>query len=488
MDLSSIRKGVFSGFAWQGATKLLVQLTSWASTLFVARIIAPSDYGLVAAASVFVEILILVTDMGLAQGLIQKPETSRQEEDGVFYVSLAVGAIGYMLLFAAAPFIAGFYQMPVLTDLLRLICIGVIFGSLKTVPLAIAMRRMDFRYRSLVEMSSNLMMTLTVVTLALNGFGVWSLAWGPVVSNVVMAIGYVPLLGRVPRPWFPLGEVMATVRFGIKFMGTTLLYFFWSRADVMVIGKVLGERLLGYYSMAFQLAVLPLDKIATVFNQVMFPALSRMQADDAGSRELFLQLHRYLLLISYPILFGLAVVADDAIRLLLTDKWAPIVPFLQVLCLVSGLRISATLMPPVLFARGKPEAVMRYNGLALLSLPAAFIAGAQYGLEGVVAGWLVVYPLLFVYLGNNCLKELGVRWRSLALSAAPAVLATVAMVVVVVSFRQTVPDLPRALRLVASIVIGGTAYLGVLSLVFREHITDLRSRLILLKRREAPHS
>jgi O-antigen/teichoic acid export membrane protein len=485
MISAKLRKGIFSGFAWQGATKFVVQMTSWLATLFVARIIAPSDYGIIAAASVVVELLILVTDMGLAQGLIQKAKTTRQEEDGVFFVSLALGVTGYLLLFAAAPLVAGFYQMPVLTDLLRLTCIGVIFGSLKTVPLAIAMRRMDFRYRSLVEMGGSLMMTLTVVTLALAGYGVWSLAWGPVVSNMVMAIGFLPLLGRLPRPWFSLREVMATMSFGLKFMGSTLLYYGWSRADVIVIGKVLGERMLGYYSMAFQLAVLPLDKVATVFNQVMFPALARLQDDLQGSRELFLQMHRYLLLICYPMLFGMAAVADDAILLLLTAKWSPIVPFFQALCLVSGLRISATIMPPVLFARGKPEVVLRYNCFALAGLPLAFLIGSRYGLEGVVAGWLLAYPALFIYLGQKCMAELSMSWRQLAHSGMPAVLATVVMIGAVLAFRHAAHDLPMAWRLVGSIAVGGLAYVGVLTLLFREHITSLRSRLLLLRRGEA---
>lgn len=485
MDQTSLRKGIFSGFAWQGATKLVVQLTSWAATLFVARIIAPSDYGVIAAASVFVELLILITDMGLAQGLIQKPETSRQEEEGVFFVSLAFGIIGYFLLFIAAPLIADFYKMPILTDLLRLISVGVVLGCLKTVPLAIAMRRMDFRYRSLVEMAANLAMTLTVVLLAYKGFGVWSLAWGPVVANAVMAVGFLPLLGRVPRPSFPVGEVFKTVGFGVKFMGSTLLYYGWSRADVMIIGKILGERSLGYYSMAFQLAVLPLDKIATVFNQVMFPALSRLQSDQAGSRELFLQLHRYLLLISFPILFGMAIVADDAILLLLTEKWTPIVPFFQALCLVSGLRISATLMPPVLFARGLPGIVMQYNLLALIGLPAAFLVGAHYGLQGIIIAWLLAYPVLFIYLGRQCLRELTMTWRALAHSALPAVLATMAMVAAVLVFRRFAEDLPLLWRLIGSVAVGAVAYLGLLSLLFREHLVALKGRLILLRQGEA---
>ena len=480
-----LRRSIFSGFAWQGGTKLVVQLTSWAATLFVARIIAPSDYGIVAAAGVSVELIVLVTDMGLAQGLIQKAQTSTQEEDGVFYVSLALGIAGYLLLYLAAPMIAGFYRMPVLSELLRLIGLGIVLGSLKTVPLAIAMRRMNFRYRSLVEMGASLAMTLTVVALALTGFGVWSLAWGPVVLHAVMAVGFLPLLGRWPKPVFSIGDVMTTIGFGIKFMGSTLLYYGWSRADVMVIGKMLGERLLGYYSMAFQLAVLPLDKIATIFNQVMFPALSRLQEDRLESSALFLQMHRYLLLISFPLLFGLAVVAEEAILLLLTAKWLPIVPLFRALCLVSSLRLSATLMPPVLYARGKPELVLRYNALALLGLPVAFLLGARFGLGGVIGAWLLAYPLLYVYLGRQCLQELKLGWHDLAWSALPAVLAAAVMVGAVPVFRQLVADAGPWWRLAGSIAVGAAAYLGVLILLFRRHVTALKSQLLQLRRGEA---
>lgn len=485
MDLSSVRKGVFSGFAWQGMTKLVVQITSWASTLFVARIIAPSDYGILAAASVFIELMIMVTDMGLAQGLIQKADITREEQDGVFFVSLAMGTMAYALLYAAAPFIAGFYDMAILTEVLRVIGIGVILGSLKTVPLAIAMRRMDFRYRSLVEMAANLTMTLTVITLALNGFGIWSLVWGPIASNTVMALGYLPLLGHIPRPRFSLRDVAAPVSFGAKFTGTTMLYFAWSRADVVVIGKLLGERLLGFYSMAFQLAVLPLDKVGSVFNHVMFPALARLQADTEGSKQLFLQLHRYLLIITYPLLFGLAVTARDAIQLLLTEKWVPIVPYLQILCLVSALRISAVLMPPSLFARGKPELVMRYNGWALGVLPVAFLIGGQFGLFGVVVAWALAYPAVYAIVARYCRNELHFSWRELGASAVPALLSAGVMVAVVLAFRTLAADWPLALRFGGSVAAGAAAYLGALSLLYREHFSDIKERITLLKRGEA---
>ena len=482
MDFHTVKQAVVRGFAWQGATKVVVQTASWLSTLFVARLIAPADYGVMAAAVVFAQLLVLLTELGLAQGLIQTKDASRSDEDGVFYLSLLLGLLTYSLLYLAAPTIADFYRMPILTDVLRLLGVIVILSALKTVPLAIAMRRMDFRYRSLVEMGSSLVMTATVITLALNGFGIWSLVWGPIVSNLVMVLAYLPLLGRWPAPTLFSRRVARLLSFGAKIAVTNLLYFMWSRADVMIIGKVLGERLLGLYSMAFQLAVLPLDKIGSIFNQVMFPALARLQDNLPESQRLFLDLHRYLLMICYPLLFGLFAVADDFVALLLTETWLPIVPFLQALCLISALRVSGMLMPPALYARGKPGFMVAYSVLCVMVLPPGFLLGAQYGLWGVIIAWAVAYPALYLVLTGICLRDLQLSWLALLRSAAPAVGASALMLAGVFAFRLSVgEELGLFNRLAASTAIGAVLYIGCLALLFREQLLGFKARIALLR-------
>jgi O-antigen/teichoic acid export membrane protein len=482
MDFPAIKRAVLSGFAWQGATKVVVQTASWASTIFVARLIAPSDYGLMAAAAVFAQLLMVLTELGLAQGLIQKKDTSRREEDGVFYLSLALGLLAYAFLYMSAPAIARFYEMPVLVEIQRVLGLMIVFASLKTVPLAIAMRRMDFRYRSLVEMGSSLAMTVTVITLAVNGFGVWSLVWGPIVAQLVMMLAYLPLLGRIPKPTLFSREVAAVLAFGVKVTSTHLLYFVWSRADVMIIGKVLGEKMLGLYSMAFQLAVLPLDKVGAIFNQVIFPAMSRLQDELRESQQLFLELHRYLLIVTYPLLFGLIAIAPELIELLLTETWLPIVPYLQGLCLVSALRVSGMLMPPVLYARGKPGYMVRYSGMCVLLLPPSFLIGAQFGLEGVVIAWALAYPALCVLLARFCLRDLSLGWGDLLRSALPALGATAVMLTAVFSYRASLGDeLGLFLRVLSTIAVGAAAYLAFLMLVYRQQLLDFKQRLLLLR-------
>ncbi|RFA25161.1 hypothetical protein CAI21_19905 [Alkalilimnicola ehrlichii] len=482
MDFATVKRAVITGFAWQGATKVVVQTASWASTIFVARLIAPSDYGVMAAAAMFTQLLVLVTELGMAQGLIQAKETTRRQEDGVFYLSLLLGVLTYGGLYLVTPFVAAFFDMPILNQILPVLGVVVILGSLKTVPLAIVMRKMNFRYRSLVEMGQSLVMTVTVIVLAVQGFGVWSLVWGPIAANLFVALAYLPLLKRIPLPTMFSSAVVRIVSFGVKVTATNVLYFSWTRSDVTIIGRFLGERALGFYSMAFQFALLPLDKVGSIFNQVLFPALSRLQDNLAESRQLFLSLHRALLIISYPLIFGLIAIADDFIELLLTEVWLPIVPYLQVLCLVSAVRISGMLMPPVLYARGQPGLMVRYSVLCASVLPLTFFIGAQYGLPGVVLGWLLVYPFLYLVLARFGLRALGLRWRELLQSAAPAVTATLAMFLGVVLFRTYFAEsLPLFTRVFAAIGVGGALYLGVLAVLFRTQLAELKQRVLMLR-------
>lgn len=482
MDFAAVKRGILSGFAWQGITKVVVQLASWGATIFVARLISPGDYGIMAAAAVFAQLLTVVTELGLGQGLIQRQEMTRADEDGVFYVSLLLALGAYGLLFMAAPMVAGFYAMPILSDVLRLLGLMVVFGALKTVPLALAMRRMDFRYRSLVEMGASLAMTATVITLALLGYGLWALVWGPIVNQLVMMIAFLPLLKRFPRPTLWSRPVAQIMGFGVKVTSTSMLYFIWSRADVMIIGRVLGERALGMYSMAFQLAVLPLDKVGSIFNHVMFPAMARLQQNLRQSQEVFLDLHRYLLLITYPLLFGLIAVAEDLTALLLAEAWLPIVPYLQGLCLISALRVSGMLMPAALYARGKPGLVVRYSGLCVLVLPPSFLIGAQFGLQGVVVAWALAYPGLYVVLARYSLQDLQLGWGDLLRSAAPAVGATTVMMAAVLAFQALWSDtLGVFARVVGAAAVGGSVYIGVLALLFRQQLLDFRQRILLLR-------
>jgi O-antigen/teichoic acid export membrane protein len=484
-DGTAFHRRVLSGFAWQGATKVVVQTLSWASTIVAARFLLPTDYGLVAISGVFTEVLALLVELGLSYGLIQKAQTTPEQEDAVFYFSIGVSILAYAVLFAGAPLVARFYGNPLLVLLLRVAGLGLILGSLKGVPLAIAMRRMDFRHRSLVEMAANVTSAVTVVTLAVTGHGVWSLVLGFLAGQTVGVALFLPAFRRVPRPRFSFAPIAGLFGYSMRITVNNLLYYVYSRADVTIIGKLLGEHILGFYSMAFQLATIPLDKIGSIFNQVTFPAMARLQDDPEASRKLFLDLHRHLLILSFPILLGLAIVADDLIVLLLTEKWRPLVPALQGLCLVNLVRVSGILLAPVLNGRGRAGLVLRYSATSAILLPVAFYLGARHGLMGVIAAWALAYPPLYLILVIHCLRDLGLPVAAFLRSGLSATVCAAIMTGAVLLVQHLAGGADLWFRLAASIGTGAATYSAAMFLLFRDEVDRFRKGFAVLRNRPA---
>jgi O-antigen/teichoic acid export membrane protein len=329
---------------------------------------------------------------------------------------------------------------------------------------------------------ANLTSAGTVVALALNGFGVWSLIGGYIATNVVSTVPFVGSFRRIPKPGFSLSSIAALLGFSLKITVNSLLSFVYMRADVFIIGKVLGERALGYYSMAFHLATLPLDKVGTVFNNVAFPAMARLQSQLAQSQSLFLDMHRYLLTIAYPLLLGLALVADDLVVLLLTQKWKPIVLILQTLCVVNLLRVSGMLFAPVLHARGRADLVLRYVIVSALVLPASMLVGVRFGLTGVLAAWAIAYPVIYLYCLFLCLRDLKLPIHQFLHSIKAVLIVSTTMVAVVLAVKSLAVDLHVAARLSVAILAGATTYLAVFLLFYKEQIAEVRSGIASIRR------
>jgi O-antigen/teichoic acid export membrane protein len=476
-EQSGFYRRVLAGFAWQGSSKIVVQAVSWISTIVVARLLEPSDYGVMAIANVFLWLTMAFMDMGLSQALIHKGNFTTEEEDAVFWLSVALGTGLFVLLFLAAPAIADFYAIPAITDVLRLSGLGLIIGSLKAVPQAIVMRQLDFRTRSLIEVGASLTSTITVVALAFTGHGVWSLVWGLLAQQIVIAFGFLPALRRWPGMTWNFARVADTVHYGLHIMGANLAFVISSRADVFIIGKFLGEHFTGIYSLAFQLATMPLDKIGTVFNHVAFPSLSRVKDDDARCRTLFAELHRYLLFIAYPLLIGLAVVAEDLVAVLLGEKWLQTVPVLQALCVVNVIRISGMLISPALTSRGRQKDALRYSAAGMVLLPLAFLGGVQFGLEGVAVAWIVSYPLLYGMLLRYLNRDLAISLPDLINDSRPTLIATVVMAVAVVVAQDVAAAFQPAARLAVGVAVGAAAYTGVFVIFYGEQVTRMRRAL-----------
>jgi O-antigen/teichoic acid export membrane protein len=228
-----------------------------------------------------------------------------------------------------------------------------------------------------------------------------------------------------------------------------------------------GDVTLGFYSMAKQLALLPVEKVSVVVNQVTIPVMAELQTDSTAMRDAFLRGIRLVLYITIPVCLGMALVAEDLIWVTLTDKWMSAVPLLQVLCFYALIRSGDVLLPPIFMARSRITFLFWYAMVLLAIMPVAFWAGAaSMGALGVALIWVTVYPVIMVWMARVALRELKIYWKTIWDQLWPAMLVTLFMAGVILAVRWAIPGfdfMDRVIRLILTIGTGSLAYgLGIL--------------------------
>lgn len=477
MDL---HKKLVSGFAWEAACKASAQAFSWISTIYVARVLAPADYGIVAISGIFVGLSLMLGGLGLCAGVIQKKDVTKAEMDGVFWLSMGLNALVFAALFFLAPVIATWYDIPLLTDVVRVAAFILLISGLSIIPRAIKLKELDFRFTSLAGMTGGFTITLTAFLLAWSGYGIWSLVVSTLVGELVLTIIY--FCGSPWRPGFHYSwlEVKPIVRFGVGLMMSRMVQFFNGKTSVIVSGGVLGEVSTGYLQFSETLAKMPTDKIGGLFQSIAFASLSKVQDDVELSKKLLFKFHRYLVFVSYPILLGAAFVAEDLILIVLTEKWLPMKTALQLVCCVAAMSVSLLLLPRFLESIGRVNEVFKFQvSLAVVSLTAMLI-GSQWQLEGMIIALLMVYPFLYIQILRYVLPRLGSSLLEFVKSFADVVFLNVTFIACLYATSYLFADFEPLFRLVANVGSGAIIYAAFCALFMR---SDIRSLIGMLKKR-----
>jgi O-antigen/teichoic acid export membrane protein len=252
------------------------------------------------------------------------------------------------------------------------------------------------------------------------------------------------------------------------------LWFAYSNLDVTIAGKLLGAEILGFYTVALQLAAIPLDKVLPVLTQVAFPAVARIQKEPERVRQNMLKAFRYANLLFLPVFWGMALVAGDALPLILGEHWgSAVIPF-QLICIILPLKAIAALVPPALFGIGRPLVNVGNMAISLVLLAVGFAVGARWRLVGLAAAWLVVYPIVFAIVTTRALGPLGLRWADLLRGWRGPWLAALAMSAAVYGVQALGEEWSTILRLLLSVISGAAVYVAAIHLIDRSAVNELR--------------
>lgn len=326
-------KSTITNLLWRFAERCGAQAVSFLVSIILARLLAPEAYGTIALAMVFINILQVFVDSGMGTALIQKKDADDLDFSSVFYFNIAACLVLYAGLFLAAPSIAQFYGDPALTALVRALSLTVVVSGVRNIQQSYVSRHLLFKRFFFSTIGSTLASAVVGIAMAYAGFGVWALV-GQSLSNVVT--GTIILWATVPwrpRRMFSWQRLKSLLSFGWKLLVSALLDTGYNNLRNLIIGKLYSSADLAYYNQGDKLPNLVITNINTSIDSVLLPTMANAQDDPARVRSMTRRAIKTSTYVMAPLMMGLAACAEPLIRLILTEKWLPCVPYLRIFCI-----------------------------------------------------------------------------------------------------------------------------------------------------------
>jgi len=392
----NMRSRVLLALRWSAGLRLVSQVATWAMTLIVIRLLSPSDYGLMALASIVLAFLLMINELGVGPALVQKKSLDDADLRQAFGIALISNLLLLAIVWFTAPLVAMFFEEPKLESIIRTLSIQFVLIPLAVVPEAMLMRNLDLKKKSIVNLVANVAGGVATLAFAIGGHGVWSLVWGSLVLMALRSLGFLAAAPYFMLPQFSFSKAKGLLSFGALITADRLLWFVYSRADVILIGKVLGTEALGIYSVAMQIASLPLQKVNSVLNEVAFPAFAMIQHDPDRVRAYLQKATRMVSFLAFPVFMGISSVAPAFVHVVLGEQWAASALPLATLACIMPLRMISNIVTSTLQGIGRVGISVGNLLYASVIIPVAIYIGSQYGLIGVCIAWLTAFPLVTI--------------------------------------------------------------------------------------------
>lgn len=319
------------GILWSAIDKFGIVLVQIILEIVMARLLLPSDYGVMGIIAIFLAIGQVFTDGGFSNALIQKQDRSEKDFSTVFFCNLIVSVIIYGILFIGAPFISQFYHLPVLTDIIRIIGLTIIINSLVIVHKTKLSISLNFKIQAKYSLLSVLFSGAIGLFLALNGYGVWSLVYQSLLLYVLNAIFLIYNLRWVPLFVFSKKSFDSLFYFGSKVLMASLVQAVYNNLYSVLIAKKFSTKELGLYSKANQFTLFPISTLTTVMQRVAFPYLSSYQGDNDKLFTLNQKFTKLNLILIMPLFFGISALSEPIVKIVFSDAWIDLIPLMRIL-------------------------------------------------------------------------------------------------------------------------------------------------------------
>lgn len=474
---------VVRGVAWIAASQGAIQLVSLITSIVVARLLTPSEVGLAAMAIVFVNLALLLADAGLASALVQRQELTEDDKSSAFWASIALGAALTLLGVALSGPIADLYGEPEVQGLFAALSLTFLLTAPGIVQGALLTRELRFRSLEVRTIVATVASSVVAIALAVSGAGPWAIVGQHLAITAVSSA----LLWRSStwRPgWrFSWERCRDLAQFGTHVAGTRTFTWLTQNVDNLLVGRFLGAAELGAYSIAYNLMLTPVTRLAGPITHVLYPAFSRLR-DPAPIARVWLRGVRLVAVVAAPAMLGMCVVAPEFVAVVFGPQWHESASVLRILAPLGLVRALQAPSYGVLQALGQTRRMVRFTAVASVVSVAAFAAGLPWGIEGVAAALLAVSLVLEPIFLRLTTRAAGISIRTWLASIAGVMQAAVAMLLVVLVVHEGLirAGLATGLRLLLAIVVGALVYVPLLLWRSPDVTADLRAALAARRR------
>lgn len=455
--MSSIASKSIHGIIWSAIERFSLQGVQFLIGIVLARLLSPSDFGMIGMLSIFMGVSQTFIDCGFSSALIRQKEVSAKDYGTTFIINFFISLLAFLILFFVAPFIAKFYNTPELELVIQVFSATLIINALFTVHSVKLTRDVDFKTQSKASICSAIISGAVGITLAYKGFGVWSLVTQAICNSTLNLILLTLLLKWFPSPTFSRTSFHNLFGFGSKIFIASIISSIYSNLYNIVIGKKFSAATLGYYTRADQMGQLPSQNIAGILSRVTYPILSQLQDDSDRLRNVYIKYLQLSCFVIFPLMMGLAALAKPLIILLLGEKWIPSVVLLQILCFGLMFDPICNINLNLLYVKGRSDLVLKLEIIKKTIAITILVASLPFGLTGLCIG-RALYGIIATILNMTYTK----RFIDLSIwGQAKLILPSLALSLIMAagSYCMTTTGLNYALQLFVGIIIGLILYL-----------------------------
>lgn len=475
----SVKHQAVKGVMWSAIERFSVQGIQFVLTIIIARLILPSEYGLIAMLSIFLAIAQTFVDSGFSNALIQKKDRTEVDFSTIFYFNIFIAFVAYGVLFVSAPSIASFYKEPALTTVTRWVGLSLILNGLSVVQRAKLTVRVDFRTQAKASLVAVIISGLIGVLLAYQGYGVWALVFQTLSSSFLNTLLLWTFAKWLPLWCFSWVSFKSLFSFGSKLLLSGLLHTIYINLYSLVIGRRYSAMDVGFYNRSYQLAGFPSINIVGIITRAIYPLQCEMQDDDERLNASFIQYLRMSCYIIFPLMTVLGVLAEPLVRLLLTDKWLPSAELLSILCFAYMWYPVMVINNQILNVKGRSDYFLRAEIIKKVVAIGILCATLPFGVR-VLCWGIVLYNFLdmgiIIYYSRMVIST---GYREQVRNIIPLFLLSWGMGISIYLCQLFFVGGSSLLQLVLGCVVAFAIYI-ILSFIFR--IREFQQMLLLIKK------